>query len=152
MTENFNNVYPKICRYCSYQERSHWQVRIKLAEFSLSQNDVEEIVTQLILDNFLNEERFVKAFVGGKFRINKWGRNKINQKLKLHRISPAGIKIGMQEIDDDQYYQTLFNLIEKKMNEVSGGNHLVKLNKVSNYVIGKGFEPELVYEIIKKWG
>src|SRR5882757_6205956 len=72
----------KIQKYCAYQERSHQEVKHKLHTYGLTVDEADEIISSLITDNFLNEERFAKAFAGGKFRIKKWGRNKIEHELE----------------------------------------------------------------------
>ncbi len=140
----------KIYRYCAYQERSHQEVRDKLYEYGLYKSDVEDILTQLITDGFLNEERFAKAFAGGKFRMMHWGRLKIINELEARHISPYCIKTAMKEIPADDYTKTLFDLVERKSNQLEEPNAFVKRDKVARYVIQKGFEPELVWKAVKE--
>src|SRR5688500_923655 len=90
----------RIQQYCAYQERSHLEVRNKLYSFGLYRGDVDEILAGLITDGFLNEERFAKAFAGGKFRMKKWGRIKITHALESKGVSSNCIRIGLREIDD----------------------------------------------------
>ncbi|KKX49207.1 regulatory protein RecX, partial [Sphingobacterium sp. IITKGP-BTPF85] len=93
----------KAASYCAYQERAQQEVRDKLYEWGLFQEDVEEIISQLISDNFLNEERFAIAYTLGKLRIKSWGKIKIKQSLKLKRVSDPLIKIAFSKIDLDEY-------------------------------------------------
>ena len=132
-------------RYCAYQERSHKEVRDKLYSYGLFKKDVEEILTRLITSGFLNEERYAKAFVGGKFRMKKWGRRKIENELKRKGISKTCIQIGLMEIDEMDYMKTLSQLIRKKNKTVSESNNYKRRNKLAVFVIGKGFESELVW-------
>jgi regulatory protein len=134
----------KIYRYCAYQD-----VKNKLYEFGLRTDDVNEILSHLITENFLNEERFARAFAGGKFRMKKWGRLKIVQELKKKGITANCIKLGLREIDEGNYYQTLKFILEKKLAAVENDNEFVKNDKAAKYAIQKGFEPELVWEILK---
>jgi regulatory protein len=69
-------IYNKLRHYCAYQERCHEEVRTKLLSLKIYGSDLEEIINKLIEDDFLNEERFAKAYAGGKFRIKKWGRER----------------------------------------------------------------------------
>ncbi len=137
-----------IQKYCAYQERSHQEVRDKLYSYGLHQTDVEDILTQLITSGFLNEERFAKAFAGGKFRMKHWGRNKIENELKHRGISKRCIQTGLNEIDDSDYRQTLVQLIKKKSGLVEETNLFKKRDKVARFVIGKGYEPELVWRVV----
>src|SRR5579863_890568 len=84
----------KIARYCAYQERSHQEVRNKLFNYGLRSTSVDEILSHLITEGFLNEGRYAKAFAGGKFRIMKWGKLKIRKALEISGVSPRNIAIG----------------------------------------------------------
>lgn len=139
----------KISRYCAYQERSHLEVRKKLYEFGLYRDDVEEIISLLITDGFLNEERFAKAFAGGKFRIKKWGRIKIVHALEGKGVSKNCIKLALKEIDDVDYQEILNRLIEEKSGILSQEeNEYVKKDKLSKFLIQRGFEPDIVWATI----
>lgn len=136
--------------FCAYQERYQQEVRDKLYEWGLYPDAVENVIAQLITDNFLNEERFAKAYAGGKFRIKKWGRIKIKLELKKRHISDYCIRQGMKEIDDDAYSKTLKHLVEKKQSETKDKNPLVKNAKVVRYIASRGFEQELIWDILKE--
>lgn len=139
----------KIQRYCAYQERSHQEVKYKLYSYGLTSDEVDEIISRLITDNFVNEERFAKAFAGGKFRIKKWGRNKIEHELESLGLTKNCISRGLKEIDAADYNKTLLALLKKKAIEVSAENLFAKRNKVARFAISKGYEPELVWEMVK---
>ena len=139
---------PKIYRYCAYQERSHQDVKKKLFEYGLLFNQVDEILSHLITEGFLNEERYAKAFAGGKFRIMKWGKLKIRRELETAGVSPRNITTALAEISMPEYSKALFNLIEKKSGQIEEENNYKKKSKVASFVIGKGYEPELVWDTI----
>ena len=138
----------RISRFCAYQERSHHEVRNKLESFGLGTDAVDELLSRLITEGFVNEERFAKAFAGGKFRIKNWGRLKIERALKAHNISSRCIAIGLREIDIDDYRAALEKLIAKKSDTITDDNLLRKRDLISKYAIGKGFEPELVWQML----
>ena len=141
----------KIYRYCAYQERSHNQVKSKLYEYGLYSNDVNEILSRIITEGFLNEERFAKAFAGGKFRMMKWGKHKIEHQLQAQGLTKKCISIGLKEVDDNDYLKTLKMLISKKAELIREKDLFKKKEKLARYVIGKGYEPELAWEMIKKY-
>ena len=143
-------AYRKALDYCAFQERCHQEVRDKLYYWGLHREDVESLISQLISDGFLNEERFAKAFAGGKFRIKKWGRNKIKNELKLRKISDYCIRQALSAIDADDYLKTLKEIIEKKNRESTKTNNFKKNSKLAMYAISRGFESELVWEIIRE--
>lgn len=140
----------KIYRFCAYQERAHQEVRSKLYEMGLWRDEVEGIISQLITENFLNEERFAKAFAGGKFRMKKWGKLRITRELEMRGLTSRCIKVGLNEIDDQAYHRTLENLILSKQAALSEPDIFIKRDKVAQYAIGKGYEPDLVWGIVKR--
>jgi regulatory protein len=140
----------KIYRYCAYQERSHQEVRNKLFEFGLYKSEVDELISTLITEGFLNEERFAKAFAGGKFRMKKWGRLKIVNELEAKGLTGNCIKSGLKEIDENEYRATLEKLVTKKSSLLSEKDQFVKRDKLSKFAIQKGFEPDIVWSLLKE--
>lgn len=143
-------AFTKICNFCAYQERSQQEVRDKLYSYGLYQDDVENLICDLIEENFINEERFAKIYAGSKFRTKKWGRIKITQNLKQKGISDYCIRSGMKEIEEDDYDQTLEEILVKKYPTVTGATHYLRKQKLARFAIGRGFEPQLVWAKIKE--
>jgi regulatory protein len=139
----------KIQRYCAYQERSHKEVKTKLYDYGLYESQVDELIAQLITDGFLNEERFAKAFAGGKFRMKKWGKLKIKNELEFLGLTKNCIQRGLKEIDSSDYSKTLKSLIKKKSAEIIEENLFKKRDRVARFAIGKGYEPEMVWEYVR---
>lgn len=136
--------------FCAYQERSHNEVKQRLYDYGLHSDDVEQILSRLITEGFVNEERFAKAFAGGKFRIKKWGRLKIINELNSLGLSGNCINRGMKEILDEDYLKTLQQVLEKKSKLTSEPDQFKKRNKLAQYAIGRGYEPELVWRLVKE--
>ena len=136
--------------YCAYQERSQQEVRDKLYEWGLHQTDVEQIISELISANFLNEERFAMAYTLGKFRIKNWGKIKIKYSLKLKRVPDKMIQKSLNAIDPDDYRRTLQNLLEKKINLIREIDPYKRQAALHRYAASKGFESELISESIKE--
>jgi regulatory protein len=134
----------KLRQYCAYQERSHYEVQQKLWDLGVRRADHDEIITSLIEDDYLNEERFAIQFAGGKFRMKEWGRKKIWYALKEKKVSDYCIKKAMKAIDDESYEKTLASLAEKKYGSLKGEQYLVRRKKTIDYLLQKGFEPELI--------
>jgi regulatory protein len=143
----------KLKHYCGYQERCHSEVKEKLYSLGLWQTQVEEVIAQLIEENYLNEERFAKQFAGGKFRMKQWGKIKISYEMKKKGISPYNIKKGLQEIDLDDYEQVFRKLADVKLDSLSREKNIfVKKKKVQDYLLQKGFERDLINDVLKSIG
>lgn len=141
----------KLAHYCAYQERCHSEVKNKLHELGVYYNDADQVIAELIVQNYLNEERFAKAYVGGKFRIKKWGRNKIRQELKLKQVSSYCIEQGMKEIEMDKYLEVLKEEAIAKYGNIKETNYLIKANKTVQYLVSRGFEIDLCWDVLKKF-
>lgn len=135
--------------YCAYQERSQQEVRNKLYDWGLWPNEVEEVISELIENNFLNEERFARAYVSGKFNIKRWGKIKIKQGLQLKKITDKMIAIALNTIDYDDYLQTILDTAEKKLPTIKEKEAYKRKYKLVSYLLGKGFENDLILEVLK---
>ena len=141
----------KIKQFCTYQERSHSEVKEKLYLYGLYSKEVDEIISNLVQENYLNEERFAIQFAGGKFRMKKWGRNKIKYELKQKQVSEYCIKKALKEIDEDDYIATLNVLFEQKLKTLkSEKNIFTKKKKLQVFLMQKGYEIDLIKELINK--
>ena len=114
MTQYLKDALQKAASFCAYQERTQQEVRDRLKEWSVWGDDAEEVIAELITQNYLNEERFAKSFAGGKFRVKGWGKRKIQQHLKQRGISGYNLDQAMKEIEPNDYRQTLADLLDKK--------------------------------------
>ncbi|HRG57417.1 MAG TPA: regulatory protein RecX [Bacteroidia bacterium] len=139
----------KAQKHCAYQERSQQEMRTKLYEWGLKTEEVENIIVDLINNDFINEERFAIQLASGKFRIKHWGKIKITQALKSHKVSPYCIKKALQQIPDDAYIKSLQLLIEKKSILTKGKITPLKARKLAHYALSKGYESELIWKLIK---
>lgn len=134
----------KLKHYCAYQERCHSDVKDKCYELGVWQKDHDELISKLIEENYLNEERFAIAFAGGKWRVKKWGRTKIKYELKQKQVSEYCIKKAMKQIEDEEYVEVLQDLLREKYDSLKDEQWIIRKKKTVDYMIRKGFEPELV--------
>lgn len=134
--------------YCAYQERSQQEVRDKLYHWGLHREDVEEVIATLITDGFLNEERFAMAYVSGKFRMNGWGKYKIKQGLTQKAVSPPIIRAALRSLDEQEYRDKLFSLLQGKARSETESHPYKRKNKLVRYALGKGFESDLIFELL----
>jgi regulatory protein len=135
--------------FCAYQERSQQEVRDKLYEWGLWPDAVEQTISRLIEGNFLNEDRFAKAYTKGKFNQKAWGRIKIKQGLKLKRVPDVLIKKALLTIDLDDYMASLTRLLEKKATSVTEKNEFKRRYKLQQYAMSRGYEADLIAEVLK---
>lgn len=140
-----DQITQKACKYCAYQERSQQEVRDKLYSWGLHKEDVEQTIAVLVTEGYINEERFAIAYAGGKFRMKQWGKVKIKRALQQKKVSPYCIKKALAEIGNNDYRFAVRKLIASHEKKIKGNNPLKKKYQIAQYLIGKGFETELVW-------
>lgn len=138
----------KLERYCVYQDRCHQEVATKLKDFVLIEEARNQILLHLLEHDFLNEERFSKSFARGKFRVKKWGRQRIVREMKQRAISAYNIKVALREIDEAAYLDTIFEITEKRNGLIHEANVFKRKKKLSDYLMRKGYEFELIYSTV----
>lgn len=142
----------KIAAFCAYQERNQKEVEAKLREYGLDEDEAGEIIIRLSREKLLDEERYAKSFVRGHVRQKKWGRRRIVQDLKQKGISEYCIKSGLKEIDGDEYYQNLLDVLEKKDRQEKERNPRARRQKIQLYLTGKGYESDLIKMALDDFG
>lgn len=145
MDEKLSLYLEKAQRYCSMGEQCVHSLGKKMREWGVEPDEAEYIIGELIVGGYLNEERYAKAFVRGKFKMLKWGRRKIVYHLKMNNISSININIALREIDEEVYDEVLATLLLNKWNETKGNIYFRKA-KVMNYLLAKGYETDLILD------
>lgn len=140
----------KLMHFCAYRDRSQKEVEDKLDGMRMISEAKEKIIISLMQEGFLNEERFARNFVRGKFRMKKWGRKKIVMELKKREISNPIIKLGLSEIKETDYRKTLFELAEKKEEQLKETDTFKKKKKLADHLLRKGYESSLVFDCVNE--
>ena len=143
-------IYAKMEYYCAYQERCYKEVEEKLYSFSVSQTEKDEILTYLIENNFINEERFAQSFVRGKHNYKFWGKNRIVNELKFRNISSRNIQTALKEIPEAIYLENFHKLAEKNWESIIDPKGQKKNKKFVDFLLRKGYETSLIYEKLKE--
>ncbi len=144
-----NEALLKLQHYCAYQDRCHSEVRTKLIDLGVYGDTLEEVMADLIVDNFLNEERFARSYARGKFRLKKWGRLRIIRELKFRKISAYCLKKALTEIEEDEYLEVLTAILIKKQKQYCvKDNDFTARQKAAKYAMQRGFESYLIWEIL----
>ncbi len=140
---------PKLKQYCAYQERCHSEVKEKLSSYGVYGKDADIIISTLVEENYLNEERFAIHFAGGRFRMKQWGKVKIKYELRQKQVSDYCIKKALAAIDTDAYEKTLDKLAEEKRRSLRGEKNIfIKKRKLQQYLMQKGYETNLINELV----
>lgn len=148
MTDLLKEAIRKAAMFCAYQERTQQEVRDRLKEWGVWGDDAEEVIAELIQQNYLNEERFAKSFAGGKFRVKSWGKRKIKQHLQQRGISGYNLDQALKEIAPNDYRETLTELLDKKRRTIRDDNPLVVKQKLVRYALSKGYESDLIFSVL----
>jgi len=135
-------------KYCAYQDRCHQEVRTKLLSYKIYGDDLEDIITQLIQEKYLDELRYAKSFVRGKARIKKWGPVKIKQLLKQKEISDYCKRKAFAELDHSIFKENAQYWLERKSKDYKKGSDYFKKQKIIKFLISKGFEYSSVLELV----
>lgn len=139
----------RIKHWCDLQERCPSEVRQKLRAWHFDAQTAEEWLNILIDRGFVDEQRFAEAFVSGKFRLKQWGRRKIQSELRFRDIPADIIARALGTISTADYHATLQNIIARKRRDRPGDDR-GSIGAVARYAISRGYEPDLVWDILNK--
>ena len=147
---DIKNLIEQLKSYCAIQERCSNDIVTKMKSWRITNKNQNKILEILIQEDFLNDKRYSKSFCRGKFRIKKWGKIKIVNELKRKNINPTTIISSLNEISDMDYFKELDTQFNKKRQSINTLNYYEKKKKIANYLIGKGYESNLVWEKLRE--
>ena len=147
MSPEHTFILNKARKYCSYQERCIAEIKSKLIQWKASERTIEMIIQTLEKEDYINEERYAISFALGKLRNNKWGKNKIFYAMSQKRIPEIYIQMGLNEIDDEEYINTLKFIISSK--KIDEKDEFKRNNKLVRYAVQKGFQASFAWKVIR---
>lgn len=148
--QNHDDIYQVVARYCAYQERCRKEAADKLRSLDIAEPEAATLLRRLEQENFINDERFAMMFAGGKFRLKKWGRNKIRYALQLKHIPPSLIREALGTIDEKSYQATIEKLARQKFTLLARENMPQRKIKTVRFLVQRGFEPALSQKAVAK--
>jgi len=144
------DAYIKMAQLCSRSEQCSLDIRKKMVAYEIMDELVDEIISKLKEEKFLDDERYVKAYVTDKFRLNKWGKIKIRHYLKAKGLSDNTIEIGLNEINEDQYKKVLIATLKEKAKKVKSDNKFERTGQIIRFAQSRGFEPEIIHRYLNE--
>ena len=141
-------AYLKLATLCARGEHCCYDMMKKMINWEMPEGSEERIIAQLVKEKFIDEERFAKAFVRDKFQYNRWGRVRIIKELKMRKIAEKHIKIGLEEIKENDQIETLKEIIRKKRPSVKGKNEYEIKGKLIRFALGRGFEMDDIVQVV----
>jgi len=141
-------AYAKMAQLCSRSEQCSADIRKKIVAYEIMDELVEEIISKLKVEKFLDDERYVKAYVSDKFRLNKWGKIKMRYYLKAKGLQENVIEKALLEIKEDQYKKVLISTLKEKAKTVKSENKFEKIGQIIRFAQSRGFEPEIIHRYL----
>lgn len=146
---NTEDLTEKARKWCAWQDRCSFELSLKLKNWGASYGQIRTILEKMADEGFIDEQRFARLFVRGKFKNNQWGRLKIFAALKAKKIPDVTIKEALSELDETDYQMLAEKLALKKYDQLKEDDNS-KVMKTAAYLASKGFENQLIFDIINK--
>lgn len=141
-------AYQRLSALCALSEQCCHDVMKKMKRWEVADEVAERIVARLIKEKFIDEERFARAFVKDKFRYNHWGQVRIEQELKMRKIAPKHIEMGLEELKEEDSLGALREMIQKKRPTVKGKNEYEIKGKLIRFALGRGFAMDDIMKVV----
>jgi regulatory protein len=147
-TLSTNEVYTKMATLCSRSEQCTPDIRTKVKDLGVSSDEADEIIENLKKERFIDDERYVRAYISDKFRLNKWGKVKIRHYLKMKGLPDGLIQQGLDEINENKYRELLLKTMKEKAKAVKKKEKFEKMGQIIRYAMNRGFEPEIIHRYL----
>ena len=146
--QEIKQAYSKMAQLCSRSEQCSADIRKKIMAYEIVEEIVDEIIDKLIEEKFIDDERYIRAYVKDKFKFNKWGKIKIRYYLRAKGLSDDIIERGLKTIDEEKYKTLLIKTMKDKAKTIKKKNRFEKMGQIIRYTQSRGFEPELIHRYI----
>ncbi|MGM0531508.1 MAG: regulatory protein RecX [Bacteroidota bacterium] len=146
---DFDNILSRAQRLCSKSEKCEFDLRKKLNQWEVSEDEKEKIIHSLKKYDFINHQRYAASFANDKLKFNHWGKKKIEYALRSKNIEAEYIQEAINRINDEEYDRILYEEVKKKDNAIKTPVKSERKNKICNYLLQKGFESGKVFEIVE---
>jgi regulatory protein len=141
----------KLRFYCRYQQRCQSELKEKLFELGINKKDHDELMSELVKENCVSDERFAIAFASGRFKMKQWGRKKIQKGLNEKRVSHEIAQKALEQINKKEYMTMLNKLAKERYTSLKHEQYLVRKKKTMDYLIQKGYEVDLIKDAINNF-
>jgi regulatory protein len=141
--------FDQLTRFCLYRERCTAEVIQKMYGLKISEERHPQLIQQLKEEKYLDDDRFLKAYINTKIYVKKWGKKKIQAELSLKKLDKTLIQKYFLEVDDEVYIDNLNYLAEKKWSTLHKKMDREKQASLFRYMAGKGYESDLVMDWLK---
>ncbi len=149
-TQQQKSAFLHLSALCSRTEKCSSEALDKLKTLGLEEYEAIPVLEKLITDQYVNDERFARAYVKDKFRFNRWGRQKIEYMLRQKRISAGLIASALDEIQEENYSGELKKILLDKAKSVKAKDAIDKRNKLMRFALSRGFESGEIYKALKE--
>ena len=139
-------AYLQLAALCAQAEHCQQEMRDKMKRWEMAPEVQERVITRLIKERYIDDERYARAFVKDKIRYNKWGRRKVQQGLWMKHIDDDIQQRVLSEVDDAEYLAVLKPLLKQKTKSIKAENNYELTRKLVRFALGRGF----TYDIIRQ--
>lgn len=145
---NEQTALQRLAALCSRGEHSSGEMLEKMRRWGLDEAAQARIMQRLVVDRYVDDERFARAFVNDKVRYNQWGRRKIEQALWQKGIDEDIRRSVLDEVDDEAYLSALRSLLKTKSRSVRAANDYERKMKLVRFALGRGYSYDLIRRCI----
>lgn len=151
LNPELQKVVHKLEHFCAYQERSLQEVEKKLANFQISSAEKQQVIALLKQNKFLDESRYLTAFVKDKFNLRRWGKIRISIELKRKGYKESEIaEVFEEELSDEAYNKALLTVLKIKNRSLHEEDIYKRKQKLAKFALSRGFEMFLIWPAIDK--
>lgn len=145
---SYDEALKRAADLCSKSEKTRQDIKKKLHAWNVHEKHHKKILQELEEGEFIDENRYAESYIREKFHLNGWGRNKLRYGLRQKNLSSAIVSEAIQTIDEEEYLSKLRDILQKKSQQLKEKDHRKRKAKLIRHAASKGFEEQIVNEMI----
>lgn len=147
MNENiYYEIYNMALTYIEIKMRTSKEIKDYLNKKNFNTKLIDEVLDRLNKEGYLNEEKYIDAFVNDKVNLTNWGPYKIKKSLLDLELDETLINNKLNTINENIWNGKIEKIINKKLNSLKNKSTYMVKNKLKIDLYNLGYDNNLIEE------
>ena len=147
MNENvYYEIYNMALTYIEIKMRTSKEIKDYLNKKNFNTKLIDEVLDRLNKEGYLNEEKYIDAFVNDKVNLTNWGPYKIKKSLLDLELDETLINNKLNTINENIWNGKIEKIINKKLNSLKNKSTYMVKNKLKIDLYNLGYNNNLIEE------
>ena len=135
-------IISKLTAVCARAEHCKDDMLRRMQRWQVDEATQREVISYLVKEKYIDEERYARFFINDKIKYNRWGRRKVEQALYFKHIPREVYEPLLDDVANEDFESVLLPLLQNKVKNLKYANDYEKRMKLLRFAMQRGFSYE----------